>query len=96
MLTGAADAIGLVDWPLSVDSTIARTNQHATNTKRPTGGWIEYKNLTREPRDHTVGRSRGGLSTKTHQLVDCNGLPLVSHLRTARDVGRPPNQKGHR
>ena len=40
-LTSAADALGLVDWSLSVDSTIARAHQHATNVKRLTGGWIE-------------------------------------------------------
>jgi putative transposase len=40
-LTAAADAAGLVDWSVSVDSTIARAHQHATNTKRLTGGWIE-------------------------------------------------------
>ena len=40
-LTAAADAAGLVDWSLSVDSTIARAHQHATNTTRLTGGWIE-------------------------------------------------------
>lgn len=40
-LTGAAEAAGLIDWSLSVDSTIARTHQHATNTTRHTGGWIE-------------------------------------------------------
>ena len=36
-----------------------------------------YKNLRTEPPDHAVGRSRGGLSTKIHQLVDGHGLPLV-------------------
>ena len=36
-----ADAEGLVDWSVSVDSTIARAHQHATNTTRLTGGWIE-------------------------------------------------------
>ena len=36
-----ADAEGLVDWSVSVDSTIARAHQHAMNTTRPTGGWIE-------------------------------------------------------
>ena len=64
-------------------------------------------NLRLEPPDHGIGRSRGGLSTKIHQLVDGNGLPLVtlitagqagdspmflplmSHLRIARDQGRP-------
>jgi len=40
-LTAAADAAGLVDWSLSVDSSIARAHQHATNVTRYTGGWIE-------------------------------------------------------
>lgn len=40
-LTATADAVGIVDWSLSVDSTIARAHQHATNTTRTTGGWIE-------------------------------------------------------
>jgi hypothetical protein len=40
-VVAAADAAGLVDWSLSVDSTIARAHQHATNTTRLTGGWIE-------------------------------------------------------
>ena len=40
-LTASADAAGIVDWSLSVDSTIARAHQHATNTTRTTGGWIE-------------------------------------------------------
>jgi transposase len=30
-----------------------------------------------EPADHAIGRSRGGLSTKIHQLCDGAGLPLV-------------------
>lgn len=30
-----------------------------------------------EPPDHAIGRSRGGLSTKVHQLVDGRGRPLV-------------------
>lgn len=30
-----------------------------------------------EPPDHAIGRSRGGLTTKTHALVDGRGLPLV-------------------
>lgn len=42
-LTAVADAAGLVDWSLSVDSTIARAHQHATNTTRLTGGWIELQ-----------------------------------------------------
>jgi putative transposase len=38
-----ADAEGLVDWSLSVDSTIARAHQHATNLTRHTGGFIELQ-----------------------------------------------------
>ncbi len=39
-----ADAAGKIDWAVSVDATIARAHQHATNTTRPeqdTGGGIE-------------------------------------------------------
>lgn len=43
MITAAADAAGLIDWSLSVDSTIARAHQHATNITRLTGGWIELQ-----------------------------------------------------
>ncbi len=42
-LTAAADAAGLVDWSVSVDSTIARAHQHATNITRLTGGFIELQ-----------------------------------------------------
>ena len=42
-IVAAADAAGMVDWSLSVDSTIARAHQHATNTTRLTGGWIELQ-----------------------------------------------------
>jgi transposase len=40
-LLAAADASGMIDWAVSVDSTIARAHQHATNVTRHTGGWIE-------------------------------------------------------
>lgn len=36
-----ADAAGLVDWAVSVDSTVNRAHQHATNLPRTTGGTIE-------------------------------------------------------
>lgn len=43
-LLSHADAAGLIDWDVSVDATVARAHQHATNTTRPeqdTGGWVE-------------------------------------------------------
>jgi putative transposase len=50
VLTAAADAAGLVDWSLSVDSTIARAHQHATNATRLGGGWIELQESARPAR----------------------------------------------
>lgn len=40
-LLSAAEAAGIVDWSVAVDSTIARAHQHATNLTRHTGGWVE-------------------------------------------------------
>lgn len=40
-LRAQADAEGLIDWTVSVDSTAARAHQHATNITRHTGGFIE-------------------------------------------------------
>ena len=45
-----------------------------------------------EPPDHAIGRSRGGLSTNFHQLVDGHGLPLVIAL-TAGQAGDSPMLK---
>jgi transposase len=42
-LTAKADAVGAIDWSLSVDSTIARAHQHATNIARHTGGFVELQ-----------------------------------------------------
>ena len=42
-LLARADAAGHLDWSVSVDSTIARAHQHATNVTRHTGGWIELQ-----------------------------------------------------
>lgn len=44
------------------------------------GAEANYNNPGQEPPDHALGRSRGGLSTKIHQLVDGRGRPLVIAL----------------
>ncbi len=80
-----ADAAGELDWAVSVDSTIARAHQHATNTTREVspaliaarGAQLSYPNPLTEPADHGVGRSRGGLTSKIHPLVDGWGRPMV-------------------
>ena len=49
-LVAEADAAGLVDWKVSVDSTINRAHQHATNSPRAearTGGGIELHESVR-------------------------------------------------
>ena len=40
-LLAKADAAGLVDWDVAVDSTVNRAHQHATNLPRDTGGSVE-------------------------------------------------------
>lgn len=40
VLTAAAEA-DLIDWAISVDSTVNRAHQHGTNLPRDTGGPIE-------------------------------------------------------
>jgi len=45
-----------------IDSTIVRAHQHATCVKQGA--------------KEDLGRSRGGLTTKIHAVVDANGLPL--------------------
>jgi transposase len=82
-----ADARGEIDWRVSVDSTSSRVHQHGATASRlqggrssHTGAGPSYKDppdRVAEPEDHAIGRSRGGLTTKTHALVHGNGMPLV-------------------
>ena len=43
VLLARANAAGKVDWSVSVDSTIARAHQHATNITRVIGGFVELQ-----------------------------------------------------
>ena len=76
-LLAEADAVGDLDWTVSIDSTINRAHQHATTLTRDTGDLWNHTNLDLEPADHAIGRSRGGLSTKIHHACDGKGRPLV-------------------
>jgi transposase len=84
-LTAQADSIDGIDWTLSVDSTINRAHQHATNTARPENdtGAATCRSTSgapgtgAEPAGHAIGRSRGGLTTKIHHAVDGDGRPLA-------------------
>jgi transposase len=50
-----------------IDSTIVRAHQHSAGTKKA-------------GEDQAIGRSRSGLSTKIHALVDALGNPIGSFL----------------
>ena len=59
-LLARADATGTIEWTVSVDATINRAHQHATNTTRPeqdTGGTVELHESARGVRLQSPGRS---------------------------------------
>lgn len=72
-----------------VNATIARAYQHATNTTRTTGSFVELDGSRSNPPDQGFGRARGGLSTKVHQLVDGHGLSPVTRI-TPGQAGDSP------
>ena len=53
---------------ISTQRTSPATQGASSNHTKP---WVE-------PPDHALGRSRGGLTSKVHQLVDGHGLPLAT------------------
>ncbi|WP_344458445.1 IS5 family transposase, partial [Actinomadura kijaniata] len=88
-LQARADAAGLIDWRVGVDSTIARAHQHAAGArtspvKQPPGG-----TGAPEPADHGLGRSRGGLTTKIHLACE-QGQRVLALLVTAGQRGDAP------
>jgi transposase len=51
-----------------IDSTVVRAHQHSAGAKKKAG------------EDQAIGRSRGGLSTKIHTIVDALGNPTGFYL----------------
>ncbi|MFF0290907.1 transposase [Streptomyces sp. NPDC005262] len=89
-LQSQTDLKGAITWDLSVDSTVCRAHQHAAGArkrgelqKEPPGG------VFTEPRDHGLGRSRGGFTTKLHLAVE-QGQKLMSIVLTAGQRGDSP------
>jgi transposase len=78
---------GLIEWVVSVDSTINRAHQHAAGAHRhpeaqgtpPVG----------EPADHALGRSRGGLSTKVHRASEQGRKTLATTLTPGQAADGP-------
>jgi transposase len=62
------------------DSSSIRVHQHAANREREQTGAKATAAAGHVPDVRWMGRSRGGLTTKTHVLVDTNGPPLALKL----------------
>ncbi|MFD5194086.1 IS5 family transposase [Streptomyces sp. NPDC058357] len=80
------DAVGRVQWTVSVDSTVNRAHQHAAGAREM--GNADADELDDPGRLQTrqaLGRSRGGLTTKVHLAVDGRGL-LLSIVLTPGNV----------
>lgn len=89
-LRTGADAAGLIEWDLNVDSTIARAHQHAAGArKHPELQKEPPDGPTAEPADHGLGRSRGGWSTKVHAVAE-QGQKLMGMVVTAGQRGDSP------
>jgi transposase len=86
-LQAMADEAGLIEWTVSVDSTVNRAHQHAAGARRDPQGQVQPP--VGEPADHALGRSRGGLSTKVHLAVEQGRKPLA-HVLTAGQAGDSP------
>jgi transposase len=74
-----AEAVGQVEWTVSVDSSVVRAHQHAAGA-RHTPSRADRMEGTAHPQNEALGRSRGGLTTKLHLAVDGCGRPLAVTL----------------
>ncbi|MFL4976746.1 MAG: IS5 family transposase [Microvirga sp.] len=61
-----------------IDSSSIRVHQHGGNAKK--GGPPRRRPPLGTSLEPSMGRSRGGLTTKIHALVDKNGLPVALKL----------------
>lgn len=81
LMLALLDAAGLLEWTVSVDSTIIRAHQSAAGArKRPVPG---------EPDDHALGRSRGGWSTKIHLAADTTQAVMALKLTAGQMADSP-------
>jgi transposase len=78
---------GLIDWTVSVDSTIVRAHSHAAGVRRHPQAQVSPP--TGEPANHALGRSRGGFSTKVHLAVETRRKPLAAVLTPGQAADSP-------
>lgn len=82
-----AEQAGLIDWQVSVDSTINRAHQHAAGARRRPDEQVEPPGD--EPTDHALGRSRGGLTTKIHLACEQGRKPLSLVITAGQRADSP-------
>jgi transposase len=73
LLQALADGGGTLDMLQMIDSTIVRAHRCAAGEKT-------------EEQNHTLGRSRGGFSTKIHARCNAAGLPIGVVLSEAKPM----------
>jgi transposase len=67
------DRHGRLDFDLwCVDGSSIRASRSAAGARR--------REVPGEPKDHALGRSRGGFGTKLHLIVDGHGVPLAASI----------------
>ena len=86
-LQAAGAEAGLIEWVVSVDSTITRAHQHAAGARRQPETQVEPP--AGEPPDHALGRSRGGLSTKVHLAVEQGRKTLATAVTPGQAADSP-------
>lgn len=90
-LRTVADGAGLIGWDLNIDSTVARVHQHGAGARKDpdTQAIAPHGPVRKEPADHGIGRSRGGLTTKVHAAAE-QGQKLMGMVVTAGQRGDSP------
>ncbi len=86
-LQALGDDAGLIEWTVSVDSTINRAHQHAAGARRHPDAQVTPP--VGEPADHALGRSRGGLTTKVHLACEQRRKTLATALTGGQAADSP-------
>jgi transposase len=86
-LQALSDDAGLIEWTVSVDSTINRAHQHAAGARRHPENQVEPP--LGEPADHALGRSRGGWTTKVHLASEQRRKTLSAQLTGGQAADSP-------
>jgi transposase len=86
-LQAAGAEAGVIDWVVSVDSTITRAHSHAAGARRHPEQQVTPP--AGEPADHALGRSRGGWTTKVHLAVEQRRKTLATVLTGGQAADSP-------